>query len=323
MSPESPASDPPSSRSVATDAPAHAGSAWPPLLRRALDGGRIHSAYLLSGAGAAPYDAALAFARGLVCQTEPASARPCGDCRDCRRAVDDDHPIALDGTGKAGPYFRHVGDHPGLYWIDRAASTRVRIDQVRALRKALRLGSFEGGWRVAIIADAEWLSRESQNALLHLLEEPPERTCLLLVTTSVTALVPTIRSRCQRVRLPHEPSLVLRGEGASEECRELGARLDQIAEASLTDVLDWSTDYRGPRADAALRVEELLAVAGQWVREQVTARVKTVPSEAGVEGLLEAFSGLGRCRRDLAQRNANPQMVAERALLSVRRAFQP
>ena len=54
----------------------------------------------------------------------------------------DTNPVTLDGTGRDGPPYRHIGDHPDLYWIDRGDSTRVRIGQVRALRQKLGMGSF-------------------------------------------------------------------------------------------------------------------------------------------------------------------------------------
>ena len=293
---------------------------WPTLLRRSLDNERIHSAYLLAGPGDAPRNSAVAFARGLVCSAND-RPRPCEACVECRRSVDS-APVALDGSGREGPPYRHIGDHPDLYWIDRGDSTRVRIGQVRALRQTLGMGSFEGGWRVVIVADAEWLNKEAQNALLHLLEEPPDRTCLLLVTTTATALLATIRSRCQRVRFPAEPPLALRGEAASPELQSLGEQFDNLAKAPLSQVLDWAEEYRGNRSVAAENVEMLLAAGSQWLRECVAAEVARLEA-AHPAPLLEAFDALVHCRRDLAQRNANPQMVAERALLAVRRAVKP
>ena len=87
----------------------------PNLLRRSVESGRIHSAYLLSGPGSTPRDAALEFVRALVCQQADG---PCETCIDCRRSSPRE-PIALDGTGRKGPLLRHVGDHADLFWIER------------------------------------------------------------------------------------------------------------------------------------------------------------------------------------------------------------
>ncbi|MCZ6784892.1 MAG: hypothetical protein O7G30_16460 [Proteobacteria bacterium] len=290
------------------------------LLHRALASGRLHSAYLLSGPGEAPREAARDFARALVCTAEPA-ARPCDDCRECRRSHEDE-PVELDGAGKRGPLLRHVGDHPDLLWVERGpGDTRVRIAQVRAVQNALRLGANEGGWRAAVIADAEWLNQEAQNALLRLLEEPPPQTCMLLVTASAAGLLATIRSRCQRVVFPPTAPPPLRGEGAAPERRELAARFDQIGDAGLPDLLDWAEEFRGDRVSAAARAHSLLETGSQWLRERVRELVRRGDRDPHPE--LDAFSALAACRKDLDQRNANPQMVAERALLALHRAAAP
>jgi DNA polymerase-3 subunit delta' len=285
-------------------APAHPASA---LLERSLASGRLHSAYLLSGPGATPRAEALRFARGSVCTGS--GERPCDACPACRRSSERER-IELDGSGKSGPLLRHVGDHPDLFWIERGGGdTRVRIGQVRALQQALRLRSSEGGWRCAVIADAEWLNQEAQNALLRLLEEPPPSTSLVLVAGSSASLLATVRSRCQRVAYP------ARDDDAPDDARaELLARFDALARASLPELLDWAEEYRGARAVAAARVEELLDAASWWLRRLAAQRAV---EQAPLRGSLEAFRTLSGCRKALAQRNANPQMVAERALLAL------
>jgi len=287
------------------------------LLERAVAGDRVASAYLLWGPGGGPREAALRFARALVCRGDP---RPCGACLECRRSLREaEEPVEIDGTGKRGPLFRHVGDHPDLLWVERGAQdTRVRIGQIRAVQAALRLGAHEGGWRVAVVADAEWLNQEAQNALLRILEEPPARTCLVLVSAGASALLPTIRSRCQRVRFAPPPSPGLRAEERAEEERETALRLDGVASLGLPDLLDWAEQYRGERGRAVEGVHRLLAVGSEWLGERV--REALAAGDRDVRAELDAFRALARCRKDLDQRNANPQMVAERALLAVREA---
>ncbi len=300
------------------------------LLRRALESGRVHSSFLLAGGGDVPRRAALDFVRGVACRGgEAGGARPCNQCRDCMLSgaePEAGQEIVIDGTGKAGPLYRHIGDHPDLYWVDRGGEgTRVRISQVRALQQALRLAANEGGWRAAVIADAEWLNVEAQNALLHLLEEPPDRTCLVLVTSSPAGLLATIRSRCQKVLFPRAGRPPLRGhedgsgdEGVDEETANLAERFDQLGKYDTATLLDWAEEYRGARAVAAARVQTLLAVGSEWLRERVALTVEA--GDAAVRAELDAFQALARCRKDLSQRNANPQMVAERALFAVRSA---
>ncbi len=283
---------------------------------RAVASGRIHSAYLLSGPGPEPRSAAIRFARALVCQG--AAPGPCEACAACRRSAPREE-IALDGSGKSGPLYAHLGEHPDLFLVERGAGdTRVRIAQIRALQSRLRLRANEGGRRVALIADAEWLNQEAQNALLRLLEEPPPGTTLLLVSASAAGLLATVRSRCQKVVFRSSRPERLIGGDAPEAVRETARRLSALREASLPDVLDWAEEYRGGRTGAAA-VQDLLEIATAWLRDRVVDRVRAGDRDLADE--LDAFATLHACRQSLAQRNANPQMVAERALLAVREAL--
>jgi DNA polymerase III delta prime subunit len=286
-----------------------ASSESPSLLRRSLESGRIHSAYLLSGTGSPPRDAALDFVRALVCQ-QPNG--PCDECIDCRRSSPGE-PIVLDGTGRKGPLLRHVGDHADLFWIERGdGDTRVSIGQIRALQGALHLQSNEGGRRAAVIADAEWLNHEAQNALLRILEEPPPQTTLLLATATAAGLLATVRSRCQRVRFESDSDAGRR----DPEREAMRKRFDGIAAATTPDLLDWAAEYRGARAAVVGGVEEFLETASLWVHDCVVTAVRE--TEADVTADLDAFRTLSNCRKTLSQRNANPQMVVERALLALR-----
>jgi hypothetical protein len=290
------------------------------ILARALASGRIHSSYLFAGPSVDVRAAALHFARGLTCSATEGE-RPCEDCRECRRSSEAGRePIELDGSGKRGPLYRHIGDHPDLYWIDRGGEgTRVRIGQVRAIQNALRLGSHEGGWRVAVIADAEWLNQESQNSLLKLLEEPPDRTCLVLATASTAPITATIRSRCQRIQFPVTAGVDLHDPELPEERQQLVVRFDRIRASGLPDLLDWAEEYRGNRARAAEQVQVLLEVGSDWMALQIREAANS--QRLNLRRELDAYKTLSQCRKDLVQRNANPQMVAERALFAVRSAM--
>jgi len=291
------------------------------LLRRSLETDRIHSGYLLAGVGEEPREAALSFVRGMVCTG--AHPRPCENCSDCRRSTQrGDAPISIDGTGKKGPLFRHVGDHPDLLWVERGPDdTRVRIAQVRALQRAFGLRSSGDGRRAAVIADAEWLNVESQNALLRLIEEPPPRTSIVLVAASSAGLLATVRSRCQKVLFQPDALDPL----DDPENAEIVQRLAQIGRAKLPDLLDWAEEYRGARAPAAAGVQTLLLLGSAYLRRRVGTTIGETTGDSllksrGVRAELDAFQTLGDCRKCLAQRNANPQMVAERALLVLREA---
>ena len=285
------------------------------LLHRALETGRIHTAYLMSGPGSAPRDAALAFARRLVCTT--AGTEACEECIGCRRSTPGE-PIALDGKGLTGPLLRHIGDHADLFWIERGtADTRVRVEQIRELQRALRLRSTEGGRRAAVIADAEWMNQHAQNALLRILEEPPPSTTLILATATSAGLRATVRSRCHQLVFNPRPT-----SSDDPDRAELAARINAIARTPLPELLDWAAEHRGKRATLVDGVNELLETASGWLRDQVAASVHSEHSltTGRIEAQLDAFETLNACRKTLSQRNANPQMVVERALFALREA---
>jgi len=282
------------------------------LLWKSLESGRIHSAYLLSGPGPEPREAALAFVRGLVCAA--AGRRPCESCPECQRSRARE-ALALDGTGKKGPLLRHVGDHPDLVWVERGANdTRVRIGQVRALQHELGLRTWGPGRRAAVIADAEWLNQEAQNACLRLLEEPPPRTTLVLVAAKAAGLLATLRSRCQRVAFRPQEEHPL----ADPARRAIAARLDGLAAAGVPQVLDWAEEFRGARADAVADVHRLLDTGLAWLGRRVADGARDPGRD--LRRALEAGRAISEGRKHLDQRNANPQMVAERVLLALREA---
>jgi DNA polymerase-3 subunit delta' len=155
-----------------------------------LAGGRLPHALLLAGpAGTGKTELAAAFITRLLC-LEPSDGA-CGQCRSCR----------LLGSG-AHPDHRLVTfeEHPRTGELRR----EIVIEQIRRLTAALTLTTTVSVRKSALIVPAEAMNRNTANALLKTLEEPPGDTVLLLVSHDPGRLPATIRSRCQNlnVRLP-------------------------------------------------------------------------------------------------------------------------
>ncbi len=130
-------------------------------------------------------------AAALLCVASDPAARPCRTCRSCRMMAGGNHPDLhrLGPEGAAGQVV--IGD-PG----DPRAARGVR-DLVRELA----LLPVEAGLRVAIVAGASRMNEDAQNALLKTLEEPPPDVVLVLCADEEETLLPTVRSRCARIRL--------------------------------------------------------------------------------------------------------------------------
>ncbi|MBR9828016.1 MAG: DNA polymerase III subunit delta' [Oceanospirillales bacterium] len=141
---------------------------------------RLPHALLLSGAqGVGKHDFAQALANLLLCH-QPTASGPCGHCHSCD--------------------LRIAGHHPDLVSITpEAIGKPIKVDQVRVLIDHLHSTAQQGGYRVVIMEPAEALNISSANALLKILEEPGDNTLLLLVCHQPGQLMPTIRSRCQRI----------------------------------------------------------------------------------------------------------------------------
>ncbi|MEE8393760.1 MAG: DNA polymerase III subunit delta' [Rhodospirillales bacterium] len=121
---------------------------------------------------------------------------------------------SVDGSGPLylsphNPVFRRTAaaGHADLITVERSLNdkgklrTEIVVDDVRQIGSFLGLTSAEGGWRVVIIDCADEMNRHGANAVLKVLEEPPPRALLLLVSHAPGRLLATIRSRCRRLQL--------------------------------------------------------------------------------------------------------------------------
>ncbi len=149
-----------------------------------------HAVLLVGPASVGKYALALDLAAGLLCTGADDAGRPCRDCRGCRMVEHGNHPdLHLLAPGGPGNQIRIGEDqHP-----EPGTIRRLSID--------LALLPVEGGARVSVIRDAQRMNDVAQSALLKTLEEPPPATTLVLCVDDEEQLLPTIRSRCARVRL--------------------------------------------------------------------------------------------------------------------------
>lgn len=153
------------------------------LVERAVSSERPPHALLLAGPDrVGKTTLALDLAAGLLCLAADPEQRPCRECAACRKVAH--------------------GNHPDLHRLaPEGAGQQVRVGQVQALATDLALLPLEGRFRIAVIEHADRLNVDAQNALLKTLEEPPAAAVLVLAADETASLLPTVVSRCARVRM--------------------------------------------------------------------------------------------------------------------------
>jgi DNA polymerase-3 subunit delta' len=156
----------------------------------AIEAGRAHHCYLFEGPeGVGKATTALWLAAWTNCA---AGERPCGRCPSCRQIAAGSHPDVI-----------LVGPDP------EKATRVISVAQAHAVVSALALKPHSARRRFVILDPADALNDEAANALLKTLEEPPHGTQFVLVTARIATLLPTVRSRSQRVRFGPVPTAEL------------------------------------------------------------------------------------------------------------------
>lgn len=232
------------------------------VLQRAIARERVPHAYLFSGpAGAPMMDMATALACALNCQQSRGEG--CGECEACSKILQ--------------------GIHPDVVTLVREGAAQiVPIESVRnQVIARIGLPPHEAATRVFIVEEATALAPPAANALLKTLEEPPARTLFVLCTTAPEQLLPTIRSRCQRVRFNGGSAVQDGDELRAQRIAQLGEELAgdehdptlpvRVAEGKgdVGPVLIAAAQRLGDAARNALATNDVIAAARAAKRAQI------------------------------------------------------
>ena len=133
-------------------------------------------AYLFQGEEGVGKEAlARTFAAGLQCQSE-STDKPCKECVSCRQM--------------------ESGNQPDVIWVTREKAS-LGVDEIREqLCNTMDIKPFSSPYKIYLVPEAEKMTEAAQNALLKTIEEPPEYGIVILMTSNISALLPTIQSRC-------------------------------------------------------------------------------------------------------------------------------
>ena len=208
------------------------------ILSQALSSSRLSHAYLFYGPESIGKKLlAVEFAKALNCLS-PDLGEACGTCDSCRKIEDRIHPdfFFLEPT-KTTPAAREA---------------ILKIDEIRALQKKLGFFPYQGKVKVAIIDQVEKMNPQACNAFLKTLEEPPSSTILILITSNIYQLLPTLISRCQGIRFnplpPEAIREILQSQGEetldpTEVDLRVGRSKGQVSRA-LSDEATQTSSYR-------------------------------------------------------------------------------
>lgn len=234
-------------------------------LQQALARSRGHALLLHGAAGSGAREFGLALAQSWLCEAAAASEPPrlaCGRCAACRLVQAHVHPDLL----LLAPEEQRLeldwplpGDKAASESSSKKPSRQIRVDEVRGMVEWVFKTSGRGRGKVVVITPGEALNVQAANALLKTLEEPPAGTRLVLSAADPSRLLPTVRSRCQALRLADPAPDAARAWLASQGVAEP----ELLLAASSGRPLDALALHRaGVTAEAWARLPAALA-AGQ------------------------------------------------------------
>ena len=271
------------------------------LLRRALAADRVAHAYAFVGPpGTGRKLTALALAKALIAPAGgPSAARIDRGVHPDVRLI---QPTPPEGNPK-GPL-------------------ALRIENIRALERLAALRPAEAPWKVFVVDEADRMTAATPQAFLKTLEEPPDRTVIILILSQLRALPATLLSRCQVVRFrPRqlEGTVALLPDGRDEvRRRALGALAEALTKGGCA-VLEAGLDVGRDRQTA----ETLVEACWLWYRDLLCAQVgadarlavfaEAVGRKPAGRSLEELLSGLAACREawQALRGNVSPRLTVE------------
>jgi DNA polymerase III subunit delta' len=241
-----------------------------PLVRQALRSQQAHALLLHGPQGVGQFELATTLAQAWLCEAAQADVRACGVCASCRLVQARSHPDLLvlipEALQAALGWGAAEGDEAATERVSKAKpSQEIKVDAVRRAVNFAQVTSARGRGKVVVLHPAERMNGIAANALLKTLEEPVGDTRFLLSCAAPDALLPTVRSRCQRITLGLPPiadaTAWLATQGVADAAVMLAAAGGQPQEA-----LAWSQQG----IDAALWAR-LPALVAQGLAQPIAA----------------------------------------------------
>lgn len=260
-------------------------------LRLAWHAARLPHALLVQGAeGVGKRGFATWLARAVLCDASQERAQS----RTLRAAAESPPPPLVDelpgdsagggleGCGHcASCLLIHAGSHPDLWWVaPEEGKQQISVEQVRAATERLAKTSYRQGYKVAVIEPAHQMTSAAANSLLKTLEEPSPGSLLILLTSRASSLLPTVRSRCQKIMIPRPPDSQALVWLAEQTGQSPDAALLEFAGGGPLRALDYAERFAALDLQMQKDLGELLSghtdmsrVAAEWAKEILPERL--------------------------------------------------
>lgn len=264
------------------------------FFRNVVSSNRLAHAYLFLGPeGVGKTLLAKNLAKFVNCENP--SGDCCDNCASCRKTDNN--------------------NHPDVHWIEPERTKNISIEEVRLLRKEVSLKAYEGRYKVFIILEADSMTMEAANSLLKVLEEPPEASLIILISTNISGILPTITSRCQLIKfLPRdyekpdapiieERNRILEGAGrlGTPAVDIFNIRDKRKLSAQMRYLLNWFRD---------ILVLKTGLPESYIMNNDRTEDIKSQAEALAFEKLMQILTSIDKAHR-LIEQNVNPKIALE------------
>jgi len=280
-----------------------------------------HSVIFAGPKGVGRSNLALYLAKAVNCLS--GGKRPCGSCRSCDKI--------------------ERGIHPDVKTVTRdEKSGEIKIGEIRKIGREIVLKPYEGRYKVFIIEEADYMNQEASNAFLKTLEEPPQKSLIILTAESALKLLSTVASRCQIVRLHALDKIRLKHVlmsryGMDDRRAEFASRFSQGRLGRALCVTDKAVEARNETLEAFFEKKakeqlikkrtdliEKLDILALWYRDLLVYKasgdtellvnidlvdhIKRATDSLDADNILRVFERVTETRR-LVEDNVNPKLA--------------
>ena len=200
------------------------------LLNDYTSGNLSHAYMLIGNSGAGKRTLVYAFAKLIMCEN-PNGITPCDECSSCR-------------------YFDSFGVHPNLTSVSTGNKASIGVEDIRKMSEGVFTAPYIGTKKIYVIENAEKMTAQAQNALLKIIEEPPEYAVFFLLTSNRYAMLPTVISRCRTLNMSLYSYEALKDIALSHKPQLSGNEIEVLIHRSqglpgkLISVIDADEEYR-------------------------------------------------------------------------------